>query len=189
MELSYDRRPVRRFGSVKLDEALDHLPPEVREAARTAATALVDLGIPFAFVGGIAVGAHGHVRQTVDVDFLVGEQAFDHHGSVVTFKPGVPISVGGVRVDYLSASSLGPAVEAGLKEPVISDGFPVVPIEILMYTKLVAGRQKDHGDVVELIKARADVRHVRSWLEMNGSDLLPIWDALVEAAEREQTRT
>ncbi len=170
-----------------LDEALDQLRPEVRDAARTAAAALSALHIPFAFIGGIAVAAYGHVRETVDVDFLVGEEAFDHAGVLVTFKPGVPILVGRVRVDYLSASTLGPAVEACLRQPVMSDGLPVVPIEILMYTKLVAGRLKDHGDVAELIKARADVRNVRPWLEAHAPDLLSMWDTIFEAAERERS--
>jgi len=172
---------------VKLDEALDRLHPDVRDAARAAARALSALKIPFAFAGGIAVGAHGHRRLTEDVDFLVGEDAFEHHGPIVTFKSGVPIEVGKVRVDYLSAKVLGPAVEAGLKDPVISDGFPVVSIEILMYMKLVAGRLKDHGDVGELIKAGADVRKVRPWLEAHASDLIETWDELAAAAERERS--
>jgi hypothetical protein len=172
---------------VKLDETLDRLHPDVRDAAREAATALSALRIPFAFAGAIAVGAHGHRRHTEDVDFLVGEEAFDHHGRLVAFKPGVPIKIGQVRVDYVSATALGPAVEAGLKAPVMSDGLPVVPIEILVYMKLVAARRKDHADIVELIKARADVRNVRAWLAAHAPELVEIWDALAADAERERT--
>jgi hypothetical protein len=172
---------------VTLKEALDQLPPDVRAAALTAAATLTRLGIPYAFVGGIAVGAHGHIRQTVDVDFLVGEEAFEQVGQIVTFKQGVPISVGRVRVDYLSASSFGPAVQNELRAPIVVDGFPVVSLGVLVLTKLVAGRRKDQADIVELVKVGADTRLVGRWLKAHAPDRIPQWEALVEDAERERS--
>lgn len=186
MQLSYAQLPRRRFGDVKLSRVFDHVSPAVGAAARAAADQLERLGIRHAFIGGIGVGAHGHVRSTDDVEFLVGEEAFEHHGALVTFKPGVPVNVGGVRIDYVSPANVGPAVEAALDAPVRSDGYPVAPIEVLVYTKLVARRRKDQADVVELAKSGADLRHVRGWLVANAADLVPLYDELVEQAEHER---
>lgn len=36
---------------------------------------LAALGVPHVLVGGLAVGVHGHIRATKDVDFMVGESA------------------------------------------------------------------------------------------------------------------
>ena len=40
-------------------------------AAERIAKALDEEGIPFAVVGALAVGAHGHLRTTVDLDILL----------------------------------------------------------------------------------------------------------------------
>ena len=73
--------------------------PQVRDAAVKTAAQLEQLGVRYALVGGLAVGAYGYVRATTDVDFLVGEEAFEHHGPLVTFKAGVPIEVDGIRIE------------------------------------------------------------------------------------------
>jgi hypothetical protein len=185
MELSYERRPRRRVGTVSLSVALGHLSPPVRAAALEAAAQLEWLGIRYAFAGGIAVGAHGYVRETFGVDFLVGDDAFEQHGALITFKQGVPIQIGQVRIDYLSTAALGPAVR-GLDSPVRSDGLPVVPVEVLVYLKLVAHRRKDQADVVELLESGVDARTVRAWLEEHAPDLVARFDLLAEDAERER---
>ena len=133
--------------------------------------------------GGLAVAAHGYLRATADVGFLVGEEAFERHGVLVTFRPGVPIEVDGVRIDYLSPIALGPQLEEVLDDPSRSQGLAVVPIEALIYLKLRARRRQDLLDVVELINAGADVRRVRQYLERYGSDLLAVFDELVEEAQ------
>jgi hypothetical protein len=128
------------------------------------------------------VGAHGYVRATTDVDFLVGEEAFEHHGTIVTFKTGVPIEVEGIRIDYLSPVSLGLQLEAILDNPTTSEGLAVVPVEVLIYMKLVAKRRQDQLDVVELVKAGADVKRVESYLDQYAPDLRPLFAELVEEA-------
>src|SRR5436190_2264571 len=78
--------------------------PQVLNAMRVASEQLGKLGVRHWLVGGLAVGAYGFARATKDVDFLVSDNAFEHHGGgVVTMKPGVPIQVNGVVVDHLSA--------------------------------------------------------------------------------------
>ena len=84
----------------------DTVAPGILDAMRVASARLTELGVRHALVGGLAVGAWGHPRATKDVAFLVGEEAFEHHpGGLVTMKYGVPIQVGGVAVDLLSASA------------------------------------------------------------------------------------
>ena len=102
MHLSYAQIPRRRVNLMDLKEVFRFAARRVRDAAIKSAAQLNGLGIRYALAGGLAVGAHGYVRATVDVNFLLGEEAFEHHGSVVTFKAGVPIEVDGVRIDYLS---------------------------------------------------------------------------------------
>ena len=93
--------PPKRPELSSLDEVVA---PKVLAAMRAASAQLGRIGIHHWLVGGLAVGVHGHPRATRDVDFLVGDEAFEHHaGGLVTMKPGVPIQVDGVVVDHLSA--------------------------------------------------------------------------------------
>ena len=54
--------------------------PRILDALRVASEQLTKIGVRHALVGGLAVGAHGYPRATKNVDFLVGEEAFLHHG-------------------------------------------------------------------------------------------------------------
>jgi hypothetical protein len=47
-------------------------------ALSVASATLSELGVRHALVGGLAVGAWGYPRNTRDIDFLVGEEAFVH---------------------------------------------------------------------------------------------------------------
>jgi hypothetical protein len=51
--------------------------------------------------------------------------------------------------------------------------------------KLVAKRRKDLLDVVELIKAGADLRPLQDYLKQYAPDLLPLFDKLVNEAMAE----
>jgi hypothetical protein len=72
MELSFARIARRRVGEMDLKEVFRFISPQVRDAAIKTADQLNNLGIRHALAGGLAVGAHGYVRATTDVDFLVG---------------------------------------------------------------------------------------------------------------------
>lgn len=166
-----------------LKDVFRFVSPQVREATLKTSAQLNHLGIRHALAGGLAVGAHGYIRATTVVDFLVGEEAFDHQGLLVAFKAGVPIEVGGIRIDYLSPASLGHQVEeAVLDHPPMSEGLAVVPIEVLIYMKLTARRRKDLVDVIELLKAGADEGRVRDYLKQYASDLVPAFEVLINEA-------
>lgn len=182
MHLSYSQTPRRQVNHMELKEVFRFVAPKVRDAAVKTAHQLDALGIRYALAGGLAVGAHGYIRMTTDVDFLVGEEAFEHHGVLVTFKAGVPIEVDGIRIDYLTPTALGAQVEETLDEPLLSEGVAVVPVDVLIYMKLVAKRRKDQVDVIELIKAGADVKQTRRYLEQYAPDLLPLFEELVNEA-------
>jgi hypothetical protein len=185
MQYSYAQTPRRQVNVMELKEVFQFVSPKVREAAVKTADQLTHLNIRYALAGGLAVGAHGYVRATTAVDFLVGEEAFEHQGVLVTFKAGVPIEVEGIRIDYLSPVSLGAQLEAVLDDPPTSEGMAVVPIEVLIYMKLVAKRRKDQLDVVELVKAGADVKRVEAYLEQYAKDLRPLFTELVDEAMAE----
>ena len=78
-------------------------------------------------------------------------------------KPGVPIQVNGIVVDHLSAQEGESFLTGGL--PPATAPLTTAPIEVLIYLKLKSPRVKDRADVVELIKAGADVALCRAWLE------------------------
>lgn len=165
-----------------LKETFRFVAPQVRGAAVKTAAQLEQIGVRYALAGGLAVGAHGYIRAMTDVHFLVGEEAFEHHGVLVTFKAGVPIEVDGIRIDYLSPVSLGPQMEEVLDHPRASEGLHVVPVEALVYMKLVAKRRKDLVDVVELVKAGADLKPIQEYLAQYAGDLVPLFDELVDEA-------
>ncbi len=182
MQMSYAQIPRRQVNFMDLKETFRFVAPRVRDAAVNAAAQLQRLGIRHALAGGLAVGAHGYIRATTDVDFLVGEEAFDHQGLLVAFKAGVPIEVDGIRIDYLSPAALGAQLEEVLDHPPLSEGLAVVPIEALIYMKLVAKRRKDLVDVVELLKAGADAPRVRAYLKQYAADLRPLFEELANEA-------
>jgi hypothetical protein len=142
----------------------DAVAAKVLDAMRAASSALDQLGVRHVLVGGLAVGAHGHPRATKDVDFLVGDEAFEMHaGGIVTMRPGVPIQVNGVLIDHLSAQHGEEFLEAALPAPV--DGVvQVATVEVLVYLKLRSPRPKDRLDVMELIRAGIDVERCKAWL-------------------------
>lgn len=144
----------------------------VLRAMRTASEQLTKLKVRHVLVGGLAVGAHGYARATKDVDFLVGDEAFQHFaGGLVAVAPGVPIAVGDVPVDPISAAPDEAHLQGALSRPVITGGIPVAPIEALVYMKLKSSRSRDASDVVELVKAGAVPELVDSYLTANSPGL------------------
>ncbi len=151
--------PVR---GPSLERAFDGVSPHVRDAALAASKRLTALGIRHAIVGGLAVGAHGAPRNTTDVDFLVGLEAFEQSGPLLVHRSGVPVRVGSVAVDLLPAEE--PALEDALAQADTSGAVPVVPLGTLVQMKLRALRPHDQDDVRRLIQAGADLGALREHL-------------------------
>lgn len=160
--------------------------PKILAAMRAASAQLAAIGVRHALIGGLAVGAYGVPRATRDVDFLVGEEAFvQHGGGLVTLAPGVPYKINGIDVDTLALPAGGESVAAMLNDAPTSDGVPVLPVEAVVHLKLIAHRQKDISDVVELLKAGTPVRTIRQHLRDTAPELVGMFDACVTAAEEE----
>jgi hypothetical protein len=162
---------------------VDVVATKVLDAMRKASGALAALGIRHVVVGGLAVGANGHPRATKDVDFLVGDEAFEHHpGGFVTMKPGVPIQVGGVAIDLLSVQAGEDHLASALAAPMGS----MIAAPQLVYMKLKSPRQKDRVDVIELIKAGVDLTACRGYLAQHAPDLATTFTALISQAAAEE---
>lgn len=162
-----------------LSRALDVTSPAIANAVREASRFLRERGVRHALCGGIAVSAYARPRATKDVDFLVGEEAFQHHGAIVV----PPLSaVGTVAVDLVSLvpdlGALAPVLDA----PEHDGDIPVVPPQALIAMKLVARRMQDQADVVALLEAGAvDPEVCRAWLTERGFDVA-LFDVLLEKA-------
>lgn len=156
------------------------------EAARASSRAFQWAGVRHVLVGGLAVGMNGYPRHTSDVDFLVGEEAFEHHGLMVTPKAGLPVSYDDIQIDWVS---LGSSERAVLEEFLVEHSEGQEPVAIpaapLVFMKLVANRQKDRADIVELLKVGVDVSEVEVFLQRTSPKLLERFRLLVNLAEDE----
>lgn len=170
-----------------LEERFDLLHPKVVRAVRAAHEALERLGIRHVLAGGLAVGAHGRPRLTKDVDFLVGAEAFEAHGTLVTFRPGVPLAAEGVPIDsLLPPEEHRELLEPALAEPVLFDGVPVIAPHYLVLMKLLAGRRQDLADVASMLEAESiDLERTRALLDRAGGTLRASFEALVAEHEAE----
>jgi hypothetical protein len=163
----------------------DVVAEKVLRAMRVASAQLKALGVRHVLVGALAVGAHGYPRATKDVDFLVGNEAFEfHEAGLVSLRPGVPIQVSGVVVDHLSVREGEGHLESALAAG--SGEVPVAPVEAVVYLKLRSPRRRDHADVVELVKEGLDVAACRRYLEAHAPDLVDLFDELALEPEREE---
>jgi hypothetical protein len=159
-------------------------PDDVLVALRQAWTALAQLNVPLAVMGGLAMGAWKRPRFTKDVDLLVAvgdpmSQAVVKQLRTAGFRserpdPVVrlqddrfiqviyesPAAMVDVRLDVLLATT--PLHEQALARrvplPASELGFElaVVSCEDLILLKLVAGRVLDRVDVAELLKANRE---------------------------------
>lgn len=161
----------------------DVIAPKVLDAMRSASKALTALRIRHVVAGGLAVAGNGSPRATKVVEFLVGDEAFEHHpGSFVSLKPGVPIRVNGVAIDLLSVQAGEEHLATALEAPMGS----MIEAPQLIYMKLKSPRQMDRADVVELIKAGVDIDACRGYLATHAAGLVGVFGESVAQAASEE---
>jgi hypothetical protein len=180
------RQHSRSDRPATLDDLVGHVPLSHVEGAKVASEAFRRAGVRHVLVGGLAVGLRGYPRLTKNVDFLVGDEAHEHRGSVACYRPGIPVSYDGIGVN---CRSLEPRERKALEEFLVVPPpgvVPVVPVEPLVAMKLLAGRHKDQADVVELVKSGVDAGSCRRFVEGFFPDLLSLLDRLVLQAEGEE---
>lgn len=166
--------------------ALAAVPADVRHAALTVHAAPQAQGIPHLLVGGLGVGARGYPRATKDADFLVADEAFrvTPSGLVAGMQDGIPFpSVKRVAVDYLSPRTAGEA--CALEQARGATSLRAAPVEVLVGMKLAAGRARDDGDIVEMLKAGANRKRIRAYLSAHAPATLAAFNCLAERADRE----
>lgn len=178
----------------RLFAAFDLVPPGVRDVAKKMAGELSSRGIPYAVIGGVAVSAYSPPRTTQDVDFLIPEA----HASVAEeFGETTPVS--GMHLQGVSVKVDGHDVDLmflpdDLPEAILSagptvDGIRVLAPEALIALKLKAGRTKDSGDVVEMVKhGLVDRERVKKFLKRYAPDVLEDFESWAMIADHEAKR-
>lgn len=162
--------------------------PQILRVAREVSANLKRRSVPHVLIGGLAVSAYGYDRATHDADFLVSgeaqeEIAGDTLGGEVR---GKTITVHGVDVDLLFPKENQDFLEDVFVGARKICGIPVVPIEVLIYLKLIAARARDQGDIVELVKrGKVKINRVVTYLREHRPDLIEDFKALVVQAENE----
>lgn len=161
----------------------DVVAPAILDALRKSDEQLKKAGVRHALVGALAVGAYGYPRHSKDVDYLVGDEAYVHHGGgIVSIASGIPISVGNIAIDELSIRPDEPFLVEALEAAPESEGIRILPIEALIYLKLKSPRMKDAVDIIELFKAGADEHSIRTYMNAYAPTLAKKLDDLIKKA-------
>lgn len=131
--------------------------PSYERAVREVSKMLAAAGIRHALVGALGANAYrNRPRTTEDIDFLVGDEAFERHaGGFVTMRVPV-VEFAGIDVDQVPLTEALRVVEDGLDHAHVSDGVPIAPAETIVIMKLLAGRTQDLADVEAIIDSGAD---------------------------------
>lgn len=137
------------------------LSPRMRSALLAAVEGYRATGVRFALCGGLAAGVYGAPRATRDVDFLVGDEAFQPGPLLVLAKP-LPLQAYGVAVDPVPLPEdpernrlLSRALDSARVDTSLGVPIPVLEPRWLAYMKLAVGRAKDRADVVAMLESGA----------------------------------
>ena len=140
--------------------------PTYERAVREVSRMFADAGIRHALVGALGANAYrNRPRTTEDIDFLVGDEAFEtHSGGYVTMRVPV-VEFDGIEVDQVPLSAALRVVEEGLNRAPVSDGVPIAPVDTIVVMKLLAGRTQDLADVEAVIDSGADREFLRATVQ------------------------
>ena len=146
---------------------------KVHQALQKITARLVNLDVPYALVGGMALSAHGYIRTTDDVDLLVTpedlkiiHEALDGLGYVPPFVGSKQLRdvSHGVKIEFLITGGFpgdGKPKPIAFPDPrdaaVSLQGLQVLALPKLIELKLASGmtnpqRLKDLADVQELAR-------------------------------------
>lgn len=154
----------------RLEPLADVVAPAVLERAESVSAQLTALGVPHVLIGGLAVGVHGHVRATKDVDFLVGTEAFETVAPILVYRDELKDLV---RIGYTDLMSVPPGFPALEEELAVEADVPVISLPALVLMKLDAARPRDRDDVRRLIAGnREQLRAVRDYLQRQAPSMV-----------------
>lgn len=131
--------------------------PSYERAVREVSRMFGEAGIRHALAGALGANAYrNRPRTTEDIDFLIGDEAFEtHSGGLVTLRVPV-VEFDGITVDQVPLPKGVGAVEEGLNRAVVSDGVPIAPVDTIVVMKLLACRTQDLADIEAIIESGAD---------------------------------
>lgn len=137
--------------------------PHYERAVREVSRLFREAGIRHALVGALGANAYrDRPRTTEDIDFLVGDEAFERHaGGLVTMRVPV-VEFDGVDVDQVLLTEGLRTLEDGLDRPHLSEGVPIAPLDTIVIMKLLAGRTQDLADVEAILASGADRELLRA---------------------------
>lgn len=153
---------IHRTTGMKSDSRPDlahalRLVPSYERAVREVSKMFSEAGVRHALVGALGANAYrDRPRTTLDIQFLVGDEAFEKHdGGFVTMRVPV-LEFDGVDIDQVPLTESLRAVEDGLDRAYKSDGVPIAPVDTIVVMKLLAGRSQDLADVEAIVESGAD---------------------------------
>ena len=137
--------------------------PGYERAVREISRMFSDAGIRHALVGALGANAYrDRPRTTEDINFLVGDEAFETHaGGFVTMRVPI-IEFDGIDVDQVPLTERLRVIEDGLENPHFSEGIPIAPVETIIVMKLLAGRTQDLADIEAIAASGADRELLRA---------------------------
>lgn len=159
--------------------------PAYERAVREVSKMLRDAGIRHALVGALAANAYcNRPRTTEDIDFLVGDEAFEEHpGGFVTMRVPV-VEFDGIEVDQVPLTEALRVIEDGLNRAAVSDGVPIAPLDTIVVMKLLAGRTRDFADVEAIIGSGADREQLREAVQKAAPQCADTLERLFANADR-----
>lgn len=159
--------------------------PTYERAVREVSRMFAEAGIRHALVGALAANAYrSRPRTTEDIDFLVGDEAFQRHaGGFVTMRVPV-VEFDGIDVDQVPLTDALRVVEDGLTRAVVSDGVPIAPVDTILVMKLLAGRTQDLADIEAIIESGADREVLRAAVQQRVPDRAATLERLFGNADR-----
>lgn len=131
--------------------------PTYERAVREVSRMLSDAGVRHALVGALGANAYrSRPRTTEDIDFLVGDEAFESHSAgYVTMRVPV-VEFDGIAIDQVPLTESLRLLEDGLNRAHVSDGVPIAPVDTIVVMKLLVGRTQDLADIEAIIASGAD---------------------------------
>ena len=145
--------------------------PTYERAVREVSKMFAAAGIRHALVGALGANAYrARPRTTEDIDFLVGDEAFETHaGGFVTMRIPV-VEFDWIDVDQVPLTDALRVIEDGLNRAVVSEGVPIAPVDTIVVMKLLAGRTQDLADVEAIIESGADRELLRAAVRQAAPD-------------------
>ena len=146
---------------------------------------LSEAGIRHALVGALAANAYRtRPRTTEDIDFLVGDEAFETHpGGYVTMKVPV-IEFDGINVDQVPLTEALRVIEEILTRAHVSRGVPIAPVDTIVIMKLLAGRTQDLADIEAIASSGVDRDSLKVAVQRAAPDRIALLERLFENADR-----